>query len=1469
MKKGLLFCAFLFSGLCWGQIEDFTPARPDYLAELEEMLRETDVDRDETLEPLISEFSGVWLSDSVSAKEAQFVYQISNHLRRKRIGEFEHWRNFLKVFTWFQIEYQDTTPLPLLRDLEKYTEDRPSRSIEEYLNTHYQVLYNNALNKTSRVEWSYIGEFEYSYDGEPIYTFKELDLWGRYRNDSTELAETSGIYYPKSYTFKGSGGRSFFTRAGLTKDSAYVELAQYSIDVTKSDFRADSVLLHSKIYPKRPTLGYFEEKLTSQSDHKDNSFPRFFSYRKDIVIDNLIPGAYFKGSFAMIGSKFYGGGTDSNRAEVSFSYKDTILVRARSDRFLLRTDKLYSENVEVRIYLGQDSIYHPKVSLRYLPNNKQFSIIRKDEGMGQTAFTNTFHNVSMKFDIANWKLGEPLMTLGNLNLGSKSPVIFESENYFRTRRYDQIQGVSSRNPLVKLKNMRQTYGRKHVTVDEVAHYLKMSERNAHIFMMRMAIYGFVQYNVDTRKGVLTDKIYDYILNQKGVRDFDVIQFVSSVEQGNNARLSLEDYSMEINGVDRIALSDSQKVGLFPRDSKLTLYKGLNFDFNGKISAGLFNFWGDNMEFNYEQFRINMETVDSMRFKVRSFTKNARGYRELKRVRTVLQELNGELQIDKPNNKSGKDYYSEYPIFKSGTNSFIYYDKEQIFDSVYNRQEFYVELEPFTIDSLDNISTQGLKFDGTFTSAGIFPDMPQTITVQRDYSLGFNMATPAAGLSAYGGKGTFTDSVFLSNQGLRGKGRIDYNAAVAESKEFFFFPDSTNGLAYNYDIEAQTGAADHPHVSGDSVFIHWEPYNDQMFASNRGEPFEMYDDIGMKADGELAYGPGGLSGKGLLQFLNAETRSKDYDFQNRKFSSDSLAFRVRANEDAEWGFAVDNATADVDFDKQKGEFALNDPDDFFRFPDNKYICTMDFAKWEIPKKAVQVSKQSASTRAKMISMKPQQDSLRFEADRARFYLENSLLESFEVPEIRVADASIVPDTGYVAIEANAKMRTLQNAAITANRSTQYHQFLGGTIDIRSRNDYSGTADYEYLDKDGTPWPLRFHTVEVDSTGTTIGKADIDKEEYFYMSPQFAYHGKAWMKADRKALKFRGKTHIESDCPMISTDWFAFESLVDPDNIVIDLPEVDPEDATKTLANGIYLASDTISGFAAFLSRDVSPNDQQMFFTTGKLYFDDAINSYVITSRDSLQDTTSAANVLEFNSANCTLHGKGEMSLGEPDEQFTINSYGTIDYNLNNDEMVLDLAVGFNFFFDDEIQDRMATNISLESDGDGSDYTRPVFQTMLKDKLDLKDRREFLSDVRDYGAPEELPKDLRHTILLSNLTLKWTPESRSFLSEGTIGIAAFGEYFVNRKVEGSFELQRKRSGDELNMYWDVAPGLEYFIEYKRGMMRVYSSSQSLMDYIKELDLKDRRNDEKGMRPFTYTIGTDGRMNRFLRRYDMFNE
>ena len=155
---------------------------------------------------------------------------------------------------------------------------------------------------------------------------------------------------------------------------------------------------------------------------------------------------------------------------------------------------------------------------------------------------------------------------------------------------------------------------------------------------------------------------------------------------------------------------------------------------------------------------------------------------------MIEAVSGELVIDDSSNKSGlrKQEYPEYPIFKSFNDSYVYYDNKNIFNGVYKRENFSFHLKPFTIDSLESYSTNGLWFPGTFRSSDIFPVFDDTLTIQSDYSLGFKRSTPKEGFPLYSGKSRYYNEIELGNNGLRGSGKFEYLLMKELFDERFYF-----------------------------------------------------------------------------------------------------------------------------------------------------------------------------------------------------------------------------------------------------------------------------------------------------------------------------------------------------------------------------------------------------------------------------------------------------------------------------------------------------------------------------------------------------------------------------------------------------------------------------------------------------------------------------------------------------------
>jgi hypothetical protein len=380
------------------------------------------------------------------------------------------------------------------------------------------------------------------------------------------------------------------------------------------------------------------------------------------------------------------------------------------------------------------------------------------------------------------------------------------------------------------------------------------------------------------------------------------------------------------------------VVIYPKNQELVVHKNRNFDFAGRIMAGRFEFFGKKFDFDYDKFKINLDNVDSLRLRVESDDKDEFGKVQLKKVKTVIENVIGDILIDHPYNKSGSKSLAQYPVFNSVKNSYAYYDKGSILNAVYNRSNFYFQLDPYQVDSLDNFSNSGLIFDGTFVSANILPDIREKLSLQEDYSLGFKRKTEESGIPIYESKGTFINKLQMSHKGLRGTGEIKYITTTAKSDDFVFYPDSVNAFCRSLTVKPETiGKVEYADVEAADVKLHWEPYKPGKFEFQQTtQAISMYSGES-KLKGKIAIGEDGMTGAGTLEFAAAEIESKQFRFKKEDFKSDTASFAFTARdvvkEDGtkEVAIKTDNVKADVSFKNRMGQFKSNAEDSYIEFP----------------------------------------------------------------------------------------------------------------------------------------------------------------------------------------------------------------------------------------------------------------------------------------------------------------------------------------------------------------------------------------------------------------------------------------------------------------------------------------------------------------------------------------------------------
>lgn len=1458
MKKfGFILCLLVSSTLFGQKLTRFTSLATfsEEFPELVKLPKESKLVFSDTLLPnvqyaLEDEMEKSWLN-------------LSNTMIRKRITKPETWKQLFRTVIYISENEEYGALPPVIDHLANYVKGNPaSRSVDYlyqfYLNEveHKFVDKNGLIWKAPYSTWTLqTGEKNVYFD------IGEGDLIGLSRGDSMIVVGMKGRFFPNKGYLEASGGQVFWGRVGIPEYELHAFLSTWTLDVYQGSFRADSATLIAPELYETPIEGLFEDRLSARSS-RNAQFPRFASYKNDFLLQNVYPEVHFRGGLGVVGPQYYGLSPDSAMARVQFTYQGDTIITLKSGRFAFRDSLLSSKRVEVTAHLGEDSIFHPYCEMRFDPRSGQVRIMRYKTGLGLSSFTDSYHAMDINVDQLVWTQGTAKLNFKNLNLGSDKAAVFESKQYFRTTRMEQLAGLQQNHPLRELRDAAYGLGYEDMPLRDLVYALRMPKEQGERFLFEMAIQGFVDFNVDKQTITINDRLFEYLQNWEGKRDYDVIQFVSRIPQGANAQVSLLNYQMDIAGIQQIAVSDSQQVNLYPKGGRIVVKEGMDFTFDGRINAGLFSYWGEGYTFDYDAFKVDMPKIDSMRFKVREFDPPPGERAALVNVQTVLQDLQGQLLIDEADNKSSRKYYPEYPIFQALNNSYVYYDDRKIHDGIYDRKRFYMALEPFTIDSLDNATTDGILFDATFHSAEIFPVFAQPLQVMPDYSLGF--ATEMPGTPIYRGTGEFTGGLELSNQGLHAEGELEYIQSLTKSPDILLFPDDAKGRASSFTIEESLAGKGYPDAQGSDNPFHWKPYQGWLKASSRNIPFSMYSDITVVAEGTLNYGKHGLYGTGELRYDNAKHNSEEegYEFFHRSFTSARQDFRVKTRaSDEQWAFQMLESTADVDFTEREGVFDKLDPESSIEFPANQYMAYMDHANWDMEKAMVDIKHNSRGS-SYMVSTHPLQDSLDFLAGTARFALEPSTLEAFEVDEIDVADSRILPDSGYVVIRVNADMDPLENSKIIANRYSKLHNFYDATTRIRGKYRYTANGMYDYIDEEESTWPIRFESIKPDTAGTTIGLAYIKEEKDFYLSPYFGYRGQVELHADEKPMFFKGSILIQNDCRNLQTTWFDIASYIDPSDIVIELPENDPTKLRDNTFNGIYISQDSLGGHSNFLSKYADRADIELLTSNGVLFYEHEEQGYVITTVEKLKDATVPDPYLIFHNYDCDLEGTGRINMMKNSGAVDAFMAGAVKHELNKDEVTIDALWIIDAPVDKDAWEFVA-KLFADRTGTGRSSDEAFVQGVYQ-LFGQKAGKNFLDNMSIHETEGRFPKEMRKTLVLSGIDLEYDGKYKSFRSEGEATIQNIFNVPVFAEVNCLIEVKERRRGSEITIYLDN--GTDYlFINFKGIVMSLRSSDENFNNAILAKDPKDRSIAAKGDTPgFTYNLAGKGKIMLLKRRF-----
>lgn len=1529
-KKIIILFVFLLLPLVAdaSPVKVFSKDKTTFLKDLKDFIAETN---EGEAEMLIGEVRAIWPMADIDPKKEEKIYKEANKLflarmiKSKAKSEFVYSENTGKLNNYqismiidmcnkmllnrmkaipdfkayltsvisFFVTYQTEDSFDAWNMATNKLIENNKRHFTMFLNSCNNIFIYNAVSVTKNVSWfGTSSKFSFDYDSLPKVVFPRMDLYCVAKNDTAYIHSTLGAFYPTTGYWKGNGGKVFWTRAGIDTATSYAELSKYEIKLTSSSYVADSVRYKNNKYFSDILEGQIQEKLLANVNEKNASYPRFLSYSESVKIVEIEDSIDYEGGFMIKGNKFIGRSIGDKPAKVIFKRRDKPFLIAKSRSFTINDERIATKYAAITMVLDTDSIYHPALQMKFSPSKRELTLYREGKGIGASPYSDTYHQMDMFIEWAKWDIDKNYMDFLTIPGSSSGEMKLESGSYYSEDRFMSLQGLSDVHPLYRIKQfiINKNNGERQFTDFEIAGHFRKDIESIKRLMVNLASQGFIIYNIEEGIINVKDRLFDYMNAKSKKGDYDNIEVVSSIKGEANATMNLLNFVITMKGVAGVAFSKARKTGFIPSNGVFKLHRNRNMSFGGIIRSERYEFHGKKFEFSYDNFDIKLNEVDSVRFNAAYLFGDRRGDKvPYRMVRSVIEDVSGYLEIDWPHNKSGilSDSFPMYPRFHSEKKSFVRYNKRNKRGKSYDPQKFFFQLDTFTVDSMGSFSNPGIAFPGTFTSGGIFPDFKDKLTIMKDHSLGFVRATPAEGFDVYGGKAKFNNDIILSNEGLMGNGDFHYITSTSKSKKFVFYSDSMKAPAYEAEIRPQLSPVEYADVKGTKVAVAYYTQKDFFTMTKVNNAMKMYDG-GSSMHGQLVYDHKGMTGKGMMDFDNAELKSEIFEFQNITFNADTSDFKLKSDTVIEGvgdgiAFSTNDVNSKIDFKKRIGEFIANGGASFVDFPMNSYICFMDQFKWFMDDYELELStsdknaSSDASTAgggndldlagSEFISTHADQDSLKFISPKANYDLKEYIIKAHDVKYINIADARIYPSDGEVIVKKAAELVPLIAAEIIANVTTQYHTIINSTVAIKARRSYYAEGDYEYVGADGGKQLIHFNNIRVDSAYQTVANGNIEVKDKFMLSPQFGYRGSTKIEANKKGMIFRGAAVLQHACNSLNKPWFGFEGEIDPSNVMIPIDSgiqswVKGSAKGTKLGTGVLIKKDSTHLYSAFLSKKKFHSDKMLITASGFVKYDSVNKEYQLSNKEKLMESSFPGNFVGLSTETCVIRGEGEIILPDKLGQVKLRNYGGITHNPKTGSVKVEGAMSLDFHLDNAMWEHILSNVLGNPKLAPVQIGRPVYEKAIREMIGKKDGDELVSELNLYGSFKKVPSEIRHNLLFNDVNFFWKQKTKSYVSDGALGLGLIDKKQVNRYINGNIEIVRKRGKEALTVYLEIDADTWYFFTYSRGVMRCLSSFDDFNAIVSSLKAEKREHKgEKEEGPYIFTLGTERAKRQFL--------
>jgi hypothetical protein len=1316
--------------------------------------------------------------------------------------------------------------------------------------------------------------------------------------DSIIVYNTSGVYEVFKNKWEGAKGMITWEKVKFDKSKTFANLRTYKFELNVAKLKVDTVELTTP-YFSTPILGKLFDKTILELNEGERS-PQFNSFEKRLKISELNENMDYDGGFSLQGDKFIGQGTIDKQAKIYLKFNGKAIFEISSLDFEMNPKKVIARDSRLKlIYPNGDSLVQTDSYTNIDLVKKELVVSAKQENSHFLPFYDSYFKIYIYAPTLKWRINSaiPYFTYEEGTAIEQRSASIESVDFFDRSLFQKYKGMSNSHPFNLISKKVKETGKRRMKLTDFANAIGQVAENAEMLAVELAGDGFIQFNDQTKMILVEEKLIHFNQANSGEGDFDQLRIICDFRPIKNgidnkdpnilayneavtsrrsrqvayAAIDLNKLNIRFNEVESVLLSAAQKTEIFLDSSFIVMEKNRDLRFCGWLVSGKMEIHTPLSKFDYHSFKVNILSSDNTYLRVNPLNPQDASSGETIPMLNSISNFKGELLIDNPENRSGKNRNNgQFPLLKSIEDAYVFYNLKEIVNGAYDSLRFYYALRPFEIDSLDNFNEKSFQLSGKLVSGGIFPDLTENLKIMNDYSFGFSTMAPDMGYPFYGTDSKYKNKIILSGNGLQGSGSIDFIHSNSISNKLTFLPDSTIGLAKFVNKQISVGVK-FPEVKSEQAYICYQPKNELLKVSSYREiPLEVFEQQAYMI-GEIRIKKTGTTGKGTMELKDVSLKAELFNITDLEFDSPSSSFFLR-NQFSKQGenplsIQSDSLKAFVSFKERKGDFTSSGTKRI-KFPPNEFYCQMDRFTWFMDRESIDFEKDKKNetsfessaglVKENFFSLNKLQDSLRFKSLSARYDLKEQAIFCKKVDFVEVADARIYPDSGLIVVRKGAILDPLKNAQIVANDVDTFHRFIDANIQIFSRDVFQGICKFPYRDNENNVTVIPMKLIKGDKT-LTVASGEILEKDNFKLSKYFDYFGKIDIYSNSKGLLLDGSTRLNHSCKY-DRSWMKFKDKVEAENVQIPIAENVVNAKNERLAVGFLWRDsqkmDSLRIYPAFLSKLEGVNDPSLFSSNGYIQFNDRANEFQIGSKDRLNKKDSLSNILTLHLGTCFLTGMGDINLGVNYGEVKIDGYGKIEYSTEDQKTNISMNARISMPVSKDVMENLSNKLKSVEEFSDLDLKKPNYGLRFNFAHWVgADKAEDIFKDYDDDKLKKMPDGLDQTFVLAGLQLESFGTTKGggrkvekglISKQKQIGLISVNGSPILKMVNSQMFFNQTNSDESGQcFYWNFSTPDEkkYFMYYgidkKDGDLGFYSNDENFKKTITDIKPDKRKS------------------------------